>query len=158
MVTYFCKDNSSLVLGQCAVPKPQLGNNFQADDKTWLDEHYTSNRHFTPPYKKSYRDALLCPASTAPPRNYSRSHFFSHSKSNRSTSHSDKCFRCLQRDHSVSRCRDAIRCARCFKIGHKARACMNRLPMDIYRAMYTRPAYLSSFVPLSEDFFARHNH
>lgn len=34
---------------------------------------------------------------------------------------------------------------------------MNRLPMSIYRAMRTQSAYLSAFVPLTEDFLARQN-
>nr|CAD1818029.1 unnamed protein product [Ananas comosus var. bracteatus] len=35
---------------------------------------------------------------------------------------------------------------------------MNRLPLNVYRAMRARPAYLSTFVPLFEDFFDNQNH
>lgn len=35
---------------------------------------------------------------------------------------------------------------------------MNRLPMSVYRAMCAHPAYMSGFIPFTEDFFARQNH
>nr|CAD1821286.1 unnamed protein product [Ananas comosus var. bracteatus] len=54
-------------------------------------------------------------------------------------------------------CRDPVRCTRCFKTGHFARACMDRLPLPVYRFMRARPSYLSAFVPLSDDFIARQN-
>lgn len=68
-----------------------------------------------------------------------------------------RCFRCLRRDHRASHCREPVRRAKCLKVGHKARSCMNRLPMSIYRAMRARPACFSAFVPLSDDFFACQN-
>nr|CAD1817695.1 unnamed protein product [Ananas comosus var. bracteatus] len=75
-----------------------------------------------------------------------------------SISRSGRCFRCLGFDHRVSNCRGPIRCLRCYKSGHIARACMDRLPMSVYRAMRARPSYLSAFVPLTEDFHTRQNH
>lgn len=107
-----------------------------------------------PTYKKMYRDALLCPAPLA----------ISHPRSPLRSlpcfgrpSFAGKCLRCLGRDHRVFTCRNSIRCRRCFKLGHFARYYMNQLPMNVYRAMRARPTYLSAFVPLSEDFFARQN-
>nr|CAD1835313.1 unnamed protein product [Ananas comosus var. bracteatus] len=84
-----------------------------------------------PPLKQSYKEALLSsPPPLAP---------------------------CLGRDHRASHCRDPVRCTRCFKTGHLARACMDRLPLPVYRFMRARPSYLSAFVPLSDDFIARQN-
>lgn len=34
---------------------------------------------------------------------------------------------------------------------------MDRLPMNVYRTMRARPAYINAFDPLSDDFFARQN-
>nr|CAD1830138.1 unnamed protein product [Ananas comosus var. bracteatus] len=51
-----------------------------------------------------------------------------------------------------------LRCARCFKAGHVARGCIDRLPMAVYRAMRARPSYLSAFVPQTDDFRTRQNH
>lgn len=68
-----------------------------------------------------------------------------------------RCFRCLDRSHRVSHCREPVRCLRCFKFGHFARNCMQRLPMAVYRAMRARPAYLNAFIPLTDDFLARQN-
>nr|CAD1835355.1 unnamed protein product [Ananas comosus var. bracteatus] len=68
-----------------------------------------------------------------------------------------RCYRCLGRSHHASQCRDPIRCVRCYKSGHLARSCMNRLPRELYRAMRARPSYLSAFVPLFDDFAGRQN-
>nr|CAD1830315.1 unnamed protein product [Ananas comosus var. bracteatus] len=78
-------------------------------------------------------------------------------RSPRSVSFKGRCYRCLDTDHRAAFCKAPIRCLRCRKTGHIARACMDRLPMSVYRAMRARPSYLSAFVPLSEDFFARQN-
>nr|CAD1822881.1 unnamed protein product [Ananas comosus var. bracteatus] len=106
--------------------------------------------------KKSFKDALLTPAPPVPPRNPPRSSPRAPYKLDPRTIRG-RCFRCLGRDHQASRCRDPLRCARCLAVGHKARSCMNRWPMSVYRPMRARPAYLSAFVPLTNDFFARQN-
>nr|CAD1820321.1 unnamed protein product [Ananas comosus var. bracteatus] len=111
----------------------------------------------TPPpllFKKSYREALLTPVPQL--RTTLRRRPYNHPSSS-SFSFKGRCFRCLGRDHRVSHCRDPLRCTRCFKAGHKARACTNRLPLNTYRAMRARLAYLCAFVPLSDDFSDRQN-
>lgn len=112
-----------------------------------------------PSRKKTYREALLTPSLLSKPRTPSpvRSRSFPQPPSPGRFSFRGRCFRCFGRSHRASHCRDPIRCTRCFKTGHIARSCMNRLPMEVYRAMRARLAYLSAFVPLSNDFFARQN-
>nr|CAD1843468.1 unnamed protein product [Ananas comosus var. bracteatus] len=125
----------------------------RSEDEPWTIGHIVRKHTTAPPtYKNTYRDALLSPAPPA------ISHLHSPLRSLPSfgrPSFAGKCLRCLGRDHRVSTCRDPIWCRRCFKLGHFARYCMNQLPMNVYRAMRARPTYLSAFVPLSEDFFAR---
>nr|CAD1841210.1 unnamed protein product [Ananas comosus var. bracteatus] len=65
--------------------------------------------------------------------------------------------KCLGFSHRAAKCREPIRCRSCFKTGHLARACMDRPPLHVYRAMRARPSYLSAFVPLTDDFFVRQN-
>nr|CAD1842547.1 unnamed protein product [Ananas comosus var. bracteatus] len=110
--------------------------------------------------KKSYKEALLTPCSVTPSRLNRRKPIFNSSHlptSPGSVSFKGRCYRCLDTDHRAAFCKAPIRCLRCRKTGHIARACMDRLPMSVYRAMRARPSYLSAFVPLSEDFFARQN-
>lgn len=39
-----------------------------------------------------------------------------------------RCFRCLERDHQVSICREPFRCIRCRRLGHRERFCHARFP------------------------------
>nr|CAD1832901.1 unnamed protein product [Ananas comosus var. bracteatus] len=107
--------------------------------------------------KRTYKEALLTPKpkSTQPPRRPPNLHTFPVPPGYSSLR--GRCFRCLGSNHWAYNCRGPIRCRRCYKTGHIARSCMDRLPMSVYRAMRARPSYLSAFVPLTEDFYTRQN-
>nr|CAD1832399.1 unnamed protein product [Ananas comosus var. bracteatus] len=108
---------------------------------------------------KTYKEALLTPISTPlrDLRRPQRVNSFPSFKSPHKSFFTGKCFRCLGLNHWASRCREPLRCARCYKTGHVAKSCMDRLPMAVYREMRARPSYLSAFVPLTDDFFTRQN-
>nr|CAD1842767.1 unnamed protein product [Ananas comosus var. bracteatus] len=108
---------------------------------------------------KTYKEALLTPGAT-PSRDLQRPqrvYSFPSFKSLHKSFFKGKCFRCLGLIHWASSCRKPRRCARCYKTGHVAKSCMDRLPMAVYREMRARPSYLSAFVPQTEDFFTRQN-
>nr|CAD1823021.1 unnamed protein product [Ananas comosus var. bracteatus] len=110
-------------------------------------------------FKHTYKEALLSSplAPTPPPLHPPAKPASSFPLVNGYFSFKGRCFRCLGRDHRASHCRDPVRCTTCFKSGHIARACMNCLPLPVYRMMRARPSHLSAFVPLSDDFIARQN-
>uniref|UniRef100_A0ACD5YZB1 Uncharacterized protein n=1 Tax=Avena sativa TaxID=4498 RepID=A0ACD5YZB1_AVESA len=49
-----------------------------------------------------------------------------------------RCFRCLERGHQVSSCREPFRCIRCRRPGHRERFCRARFPADCSRSSDTR--------------------
>nr|CAD1843610.1 unnamed protein product [Ananas comosus var. bracteatus] len=108
---------------------------------------------------KTYKEALLTP-TLAPLRDTRRgqgANFTPVFNTPPKSFFTGKCFRCLGTNHRAASCREPLRCAWCFKMGHVARSCMDRLPMAVYREMRARPFYLSAFVPLTEDFYTRQN-
>nr|CAD1817831.1 unnamed protein product [Ananas comosus var. bracteatus] len=144
---YFSRTTSHFKPGSLTPYQPR------AEDKPWTEASHRKDIHSNPHFKKTYREALLTPASTP----LSHSHIHPKSSGFGNFSFKGRCFRCLGRDHRASHCRDPIRCTKCFKSGHFAKSCMHRLPLHVYRFMRARPAYLSAFVPLSDDFAARQN-
>nr|CAD1829315.1 unnamed protein product [Ananas comosus var. bracteatus] len=120
--------------------------------KPLTDRPHRINRLTTPHQKKTYREALLSPPPLSQPYIPQKASPSLSSKSGR-FSFKGWCFRCLGKNHLASHCRDPFWCTRCFKSGHKARLCVNRLLMNVYWAMRACPAYLSAFIPLSDDFF-----
>nr|CAD1821879.1 unnamed protein product [Ananas comosus var. bracteatus] len=128
--------------------------------KRRTDKAYRKPSPFIPTdKKKSYKEALLTPIPT-PSRKTPRPlnfNTFPYPLTPGSTIFRGRCFRCLSTNHWASTCRRPLRCVRCFKAGHVARDCMDRLPMEVYRAMRARPSYLSAFVPLTDDFYTRQN-
>uniref|UniRef100_A0ACD5VXY3 Uncharacterized protein n=1 Tax=Avena sativa TaxID=4498 RepID=A0ACD5VXY3_AVESA len=49
-----------------------------------------------------------------------------------------RCFRCLERDHQVSTCREPFRCIRCRRPGHRERFCRARFPAALGDEVVTR--------------------
>nr|CAD1824878.1 unnamed protein product [Ananas comosus var. bracteatus] len=155
--TYFNQEDTRPFIS----PQHRNQENIQPLDKPQTIGHPRRLQSALPPpsFLKTYREALLTPIPSHLPR--SRAHLKASARPRQSPGHFSfigRCYRCLGRDHWASHCRDPLRCARCFKVGHKARHCMDRLPLHVYRAMRARPGYLSTFVPLSDDFFDRQNH
>nr|CAD1831640.1 unnamed protein product [Ananas comosus var. bracteatus] len=128
---YFRQDNPLQISRSFTAPtKSQAADNFGPENKPRPDRQDWKKRPPSTSFKRTYRDVLLSPG---------------------------RCYRCLGRDHWVAHCHDPIRCTKSFKSGHRAKHCMQHLLMEIYRAMRVGLAYLSVFVPLSDDFWARQN-
>ncbi len=65
-----------------------------------------------------------------------------------------RCFRCLASDHFVRNCRDPVRCAACFRTGHRARHYHSRFvppKPSMQRARSFRPHVSKVFIPMTED-------
>lgn len=113
----------------------------KSDDKADPDRPTLKTFHSAPELAKSYKEALLTPASTylykprPKPRRSPRAAFPPLEAGEPFSRHQlfkGRCFRCLGRSHRASCCREPVRCVRCFKFGHLARSCMDcqRLPMQ----------------------------
>lgn len=83
----------------------------------------------------SYRDAILSPSGTYPPRNtaFSPPSFAPRSslplhppKSLLNPSLRGRCFRCFERGHVAACCREPRRCLLCMRFGHPALRCRMR--------------------------------
>lgn len=154
--THYRPDEPFIHSGSFTLPTSHPTARPRLQEGLRFDRQPRTTPHPVPPFKKSFRDVLLTPAPSAKP--HSRSSLSPTSPSiYNSFSFKGRCFRCLDHAHRAFMCRDHIQCIRCFKTDDKSRSCMNRLTLNVYRAMSARPAYLSAFVPLSDDFFARQN-
>lgn len=58
-----------------------------------------------------------------------------------------RCFRCLERGHQVSTCREPFRCIRCRRPGHRERFCRARFPAARSRSPDTRARSSDAHAP-----------
>ncbi len=108
-----------------------------------------------PPVKSgplSYKDALLMSAPPSkPPEGLQPRRPLRHSVPFRLSS--KRCFRCLATDHLIRSCRDPVRCAACFRTGHRARLCpLRSQKTKMQRSRGLRPDVSKVFIPLTEEF------